>query len=222
VSLSVVIPVYNGARFLAEAVASVHAAARAGGVTAEVIVVDDGSTDESFALAGTLVGVRAFRQANAGAAAARNTGVAEAHGEILAFLDADDLWTPDKLVLQLAVFAADPGVAMVAGRVEEFGDAAQLAARGTRGERAYTIGALVVRRADFLRVGPFDPALKAFGEVMDWRSRALAAGLREHVLDAVVLRRRLHDANTTRITPDTRASYLAAIRAHLKRKRGEP
>ncbi len=217
----------NGVRFLAEAVASVHAAAQAADCRADVIVVDEPAraTGRSRAWAGTLPGVRAFQQPNGGAAVARNTGVAEAASEWLAFLDADDLWTPDKLVLQLAAFAADPEVALVAGRVVEFGevgeaDAEMLAGRNERasGERAYTIGALVLRRADFDRVGPFDPALR-FGEVMDWRSRALAAGLQETVLDAVVLRRRIHDANTTRVTRGSRADYVAAIRAHLLRKR---
>jgi glycosyltransferase involved in cell wall biosynthesis len=216
--VSVIIPAYNAERYLTVAVESVK---RQRHEPIEIIVVDDGSTDGTLELAEKLPGVRCVRQNNLGAAAARNAGVIEVKGEFLAFLDADDLWADGKLAAQLAALRDDPTIHLVAGRVEEFydEDAQHIAQRGGQhwGDRAYTIGALLLRRSDFWKVGLFDPGLR-FGEFMDWRSRALALGLHELVLDQVVLRRRIHNQNTTRLAQDHKSHYLAAIRAHLRRK----
>ena len=217
--VSVIIPVYNGSRYLAQAVESIWEQRHD---PVEVVVVDDGSQDGSFEMAQGLTNVRCFRQANGGSASARNFGVREARGTYLAFLDADDLWAPGKLALQLSVLHGRPEVHLVAGRVEEFYEIAQPPgnerAKRRSGDRAYTTGALLVRREDFLRVGWMDPALK-FGEFMDWRSRALALGMKEHVPDVVVLRRRIHDQNTTLRSTHSRTDYVAAIKAHLLRQR---
>lgn len=104
VATSVVIPCYNAAAFVAETIRSALSQTLA---PLEVIVVDDGSTDDSAAVAaacGPLVKV--IRQANAGAAGARNAGVRAARGDWVAFLDADDLWLPERLE-KLARVAAD-------------------------------------------------------------------------------------------------------------------
>ncbi len=218
--VSVIIPAFNAKRYLSQAIESVH---RQDHEPLEIIVVDDGSTDGTLDLAERLPGVRCVHQANAGAAAARNAGLAEARGDFLAFLDADDLWADGKLATQLAVLREDPTVNLVAGRVEEFyaEETRQIAQRNQHqwGDRAYTVGALLLRRPDFWKVGLFKPSLRCFGEFMDWRSRALALGLRELVLDQVVLRRRIHDQNTTRHARDHKSHYLATIRAHLQRQR---
>jgi glycosyl transferase family 2 len=111
VSVSVVIPTFNCAAYLAEAVRSVldqtHPAA-------EIIVVDDGSTDDTASVVATFGGsVTYLRQDNAGVAAARNAGLARATGQFIAFLDADDFWAPDKLRMQLAVMDICPDVDLV-------------------------------------------------------------------------------------------------------------
>ena len=100
-SISVIIPAYNVAPYIAETLDSVFAQTLS---EFEVIIVNDGSpdTDElDRALAPYLERVRYFRQENRGAAAARNCGLQEAHGEFVAFLDGDDLWMPDYLEKQL-------------------------------------------------------------------------------------------------------------------------
>lgn len=103
--MSVVIPVYNGAPYIQR---SVKSALNQVGVVHEVIVIDDGSTDGSGELAEKVdPGVRVIRTPNAGQAAARNRGIKEAKGEIVAFLDADDWWSEDKLASQASVFASD-------------------------------------------------------------------------------------------------------------------
>jgi glycosyltransferase involved in cell wall biosynthesis len=102
---SVVIPCYNAAPFLRETLDSVLAQTCA---PLEVLVVDDGSTDESAAIAESYgPPVRVIRQANQGESVARNRGIDEARGDWIAFLDADDVWKPEKLEKQLAVAADD-------------------------------------------------------------------------------------------------------------------
>jgi len=108
--ISAIIPTYNRAAYLQRAIGSVLAQRRS---CFELIVVDDGSTDETCALverlaAGAVIPVRLVRQANRGAAAARNTGIREARGNLLAFLDSDDWWLPEKLTVQAAAMAARP------------------------------------------------------------------------------------------------------------------
>jgi len=119
-SISVIIPAYNNARYLREAIDS------ALGQTCpalEVIVVDDGSKDETPALLAAYGDrIRAFRQENAGVAAARNFGVSQARGEYVAFLDADDIWDPRKLELQIAKFENEPELGLVHCALESFGD----------------------------------------------------------------------------------------------------
>jgi glycosyltransferase involved in cell wall biosynthesis len=96
VKISVVIPAYNAARFLPRCLESVFAQTLK---AEEVIVVDDGSTDDTAALAVKL-GARVVRRPNGGLSAARNTGIQNASSEWIALLDADDMWSPDKLERQ--------------------------------------------------------------------------------------------------------------------------
>ena len=104
--ISVVIPCYNGARYIAATLRSVLAQ---DGVDLDVIVVDDGSKDGSAELVEhAFPEVRVLRQANGGVAAARNTGIREARHDLVAFVDADDIWLPGKLKAQLALLQAHP------------------------------------------------------------------------------------------------------------------
>jgi glycosyltransferase involved in cell wall biosynthesis len=96
VTISVVIPAYNAAPFLPRCLASVFDQTLQ---PQEVIVVDDGSTDDTAVLAERL-GAKVIRRSNGGLSAARNTGIEGATGEWIALLDADDLWSPEKLRLQ--------------------------------------------------------------------------------------------------------------------------
>jgi glycosyltransferase involved in cell wall biosynthesis len=109
--VDVVVPAYNAAAYIEDALASVLAQ---GPCVASLIVVDDGSRDDTVALVEAFgarhpeLRVTCLRQANAGPSAARNRGLAAASAEFVALLDADDRWHPDKLARQLAVFDAEP------------------------------------------------------------------------------------------------------------------
>jgi len=119
VRISVIIPAYNVEAFLGEAIESVLNQTHP---VDEVIVVDDGSTDRTADIAesfGTPVYV--LRQDNAGPSAARNHALDHAAGDFIAFLDADDLWEPQKLERQIAYLTAHPEVGSVASSFLKFG-----------------------------------------------------------------------------------------------------
>lgn len=119
-SVSVVITTYNQAPYIVETVLSALSQTY---TQREVIVVDDGSTDETAArLAPFRDRVVLVRQENQGVAASRNTGVRHAKGELIAFLDGDDLWDPDKLAVQVAAYEARPDTGLVAVDACTFGE----------------------------------------------------------------------------------------------------
>lgn len=123
-TVSVIIPAYNRAHYVREAIES---ALQQTHRPLEVIVVDDGSTDETPQVLATYSEpVRVFRQVNQGVAAARNFGVSHARGEYVAFLDSDDLWHPEKLEKQIERFEADPELGLVHCGMETFDDAGRV------------------------------------------------------------------------------------------------
>lgn len=107
--VSVVVPLYQTERYIAEAVASVLAQTYTG---FECLVIDDGSRDRGPDIARSFADprVRVVPQANRGLAGARNTGIREAKGEFIAFLDADDRWAPEKLARHVALLDSDPAI----------------------------------------------------------------------------------------------------------------
>ena len=121
--ISVVIPAYNAAHFLPRSLASVFAQTL---LPDEVIVVDDGSTDNTAAVAAAL-GAKVIKRQNGGLSAARNTGIQNASSEWIALLDADDMWAPKKLELQAA--RVRPDTVLVYTGLRFFDD------NGARGER---------------------------------------------------------------------------------------
>jgi len=115
--VSVIIPNYNYAHYLGQAVDSVLAQTYR---NTEIVVVDDGSHDTSEkVIAGYGERVRLIKQKNQGVSAARNTGVRETQGELLAFLDADDFWEPSKLEYQVRRYLEDNDLGLVHCAVDE-------------------------------------------------------------------------------------------------------
>jgi glycosyltransferase involved in cell wall biosynthesis len=218
--ISVVIPAWNAAATLAETLASVGAQTRP---VDEIVVVDDGSTDATVAVA-RAAGARVLRQARQGAAQATNAGIAASRGDLVALLDADDLWTPDKTALQAAALAADPALDGVFGHVACFADAAlDGVLRVPAGaQRGWLAGTLLIRRAPLLAVGPFETGLAA-GYFIDWADRALRAGLRLPMLPQTVLHRRIRTGSASNRSPLRDADYVRVARAAILRRRaGQP
>jgi glycosyltransferase involved in cell wall biosynthesis len=218
--ISVVIPAFNAERYLAEAIDSVHAQTLA---PAEVIVIDDGSTDGTGELVRQRGDARLVRQDNAGVAAALNHGVRVASGELVAFLSADDVWMPDKLRLQVAG-ASRPGE-LVFGHMQHFisPELPEDVARGlvcpAEPMPAFSAGTLLTRRETFATVGPLNESF-AVGEFMDWYGRATDLGLRATMLADVVSRRRVHSSNHSTTTLRDK-SYAPVLHALIARRRAE-
>ncbi|CAK0737892.1 hypothetical protein CCP3SC1_1010007 [Gammaproteobacteria bacterium] len=220
-TVTVVVPVYNGERYLGVALTSILTQTVP---PTEIIVVDDGSTDESASVAQNFgPQVRCLIQLHAGAAAARNQGIAVATGEYLAFLDADDLWAPDKLAAQLSLLTVDP-VDIALGQVNHF-----ISPELDTTERAhlripqgsmdgFSVGTMLIKRTVFLSVGEFDPQWR-LGEFVDWWARAMAQGLRYRLLPQVVLYRRIHNDHQTLRERAAAADYVRIAKAALDRRR---
>jgi glycosyltransferase involved in cell wall biosynthesis len=219
-SVSVVIPCFNAAAFLATAVESVI---RQRGDPIEIIVVDDGSTDETASIALSFgSAVKLLRQPNAGIGAARNAGLALAGGEIVAFLDADDLWTDNSLAARLMVLQASPDIDGVFGQCEQFFDAAKWAV-DLRRQQFRNAGAMLIRRVAFNRVGGFGTDLQV-GEMVDWLGRAEAAAVAFANIDDLVLLRRIHGRNNSLRTDLRKGDILRALKRSIdvRRARREP
>lgn len=213
-SVTVVIPAYNAARTLGETLTSVM---RQTVPAAEVIVIDDGSTDGTADVANAFGDVRLIRQDNAGPGAAANSGASAATGTVLAFLDADDLWTENAIASHLALLDSDPAIDGTAGYMEEFvcpSEPPESRARFAPRMRVacWLGGGMAVRADAFRAVGPFDPGLRA-GHWIDWMDRAKRRGLRFALHDALVLRRRLH-RNSMSMEEETRSGRGLLQMAH--------
>lgn len=222
--ISVVIPAYNAAPFLGEALESVWAQCYR---PLEVIVVDDGSTDATAEVAGAAASegpMRVLRQAHAGAAAARNAGVREADGPLLAFLDSDDVWLPHKLARQIAELGRDDGPELCFGQLQAFADPRLSAEERrrllipTEPISAWSASSLLVARADFHRVGPLDAQWRV-GEFIAWFARARECGLHGLVLPEVLVRRRVHGRNATLEGRAGHGDYARIVKAALDRRR---
>lgn len=174
--MSAIIPAYNSAKFLAAALDSVFSQTYE---AIECIVVDDGSTDSTAEVASTYADVLLIRQPNKGVSAARNKGAEVASGEVLGFLDADDVWLPEKTELQVRALEETPDAALAYGpyhRVDsELRHIATVAAprveeafRNTlllRSPSISLITAGLVRSHAFDRVGGFDTALSTSADL---------------------------------------------------------
>src|SRR3954453_20661651 len=233
--VSVVIPVFDGEAYLAAAIESALAQTYE---PVEVIVVDDGSTDGSAAVAARY-DVRMLRQPNRGVSAACNAGVEAARGEMIAFLDADDLWPPDRLEIQVRHLRERAGLGFVMAHVIQFlepgadlpdwltedwlaGLGAQAAGSHESPRGGVTLPSTngrtaLVRKEVFRQVGGFDEGID-MGEDLDWFMRATDAGGRHELLPDVVLHQRLHSSNTSYRLADSVAMRLRLARESVARK----
>jgi glycosyltransferase involved in cell wall biosynthesis len=221
--------VYNGARYIAEAIESVF---RQTQLPDELIVVDDGSVDESAALVHEIattapLPLRYTYQPNQGAGAARNCGIAMATGALIAFLDQDDVWSPDKLARQLALLHQHPEAGYATAYVEFCLEPGITPPVWIRPERlqgpqpSFLPSCLVVRRATFARIGCFDPALRISNDT-DWVARAKEAGVIPVVAQAALVRHRVHAGNHSRFVEEIHQDLCDVARKALLRKRAPP
>ncbi len=220
--VSCIIPAYNAETLVRETIESALAQTLA---PCEIIVMDDGSTDRTAEVVAALPPpVRLLRQANAGHRVARNVAASVATGELFAFLDADDLWEPEKLRLQVELLRSAPPATVVFAHAQNFwsGEAA------AEGERlrdqwvarpfpALISSTMLVARDLFERVGRFVGTAR-HGEVAEWLDRARAVGAEVAVHPAVLLRRRIHGGNMSR-TAAARDDFFALLKTKIDTRR---
>jgi glycosyltransferase involved in cell wall biosynthesis len=231
--VSVVTPTHNRAQFLRRAMASLQAQTRS---DFEWIVVDDGSSDETPKVLeqcgdGRLVRVRL--DPNRGVAAARNAGLRQARGELVAFLDDDDEYLPEYLDVVVAAFATHPGGLDVlwtgVERVFEQADGPAHSVRQTWDCSASALGArglrfltqlnmscgLCLRRDGLERIEAFDEALTV-SEDTDLLLRLAAAGCRFGCVPRPLIRVHVHLAAS--LSRGSRSAVMAACNARLVEK----
>lgn len=231
--VSVIIPAYNSAAFIAEAIAGVRGQTFTGH---EIIVVDDGSTDDTREVIRRFPEVRSVRQSNQGVAAARNAGIALAKGEFICFLDADDLWRPEKLTRQLDFMAAHPDVGLLFTDAEEHGsdgvEKASILATMTCGatqvpiddafrklliENFIPTSTVMVRRSCLMASGLFDVSLPNVEDRDMWLR--LAAVVPVACLPEVTACKRSHGGN---ISMRTELTLRSRIRVWQKARQRFP
>jgi glycosyltransferase involved in cell wall biosynthesis len=225
---SVVIPCYNQGAFLREALDSVRSATTR---PVEVIVVDDGSTDDTAAVAASTPGAICVRQPNAGLAAARNRGLEEARGEYVVFLDADDRLAAGGIDIGAAALDENPGCAFVYGRC------LMMAADGTprptpeqpRVERnhyrellrhniIWTPAMALLRREAVVRAAGFDSTVDAAADYRLYLRIARIFPVHDHA--RVVAYYRQHSSNMSRNAARMRRlAHLAGLLRHAHRQR---
>lgn len=219
--VSVVVPVFNGDRFLEETLRSICQQTYR---PMELIIIDDGSTDGTAAIARSFTDATYIYQSNQGVSAARNAGVRASQGEFLAFGDADDIWAADKLETQvehLNRFREDDGtVTHLQNFVERGAEiphwvSHDMLSKPTPGYAPLT---LLVRRSSFDRIGGWNESLRV-GEGAEWFTRAKDGGVRLTILAAVLLRRRLHQANLHYQGTEMRRNLVRTLKSSIDRQR---
>jgi glycosyltransferase involved in cell wall biosynthesis len=222
--VSCIVAAFNSAAHVSEAIDSILAQRHR---PIEIIVVDGGSTDGTQAVVSAFGDpVRLVALPNAGPTQARNKGIAEAKGNFLAFLDADDRWHPEKLTFQMARFASRPELDACVGLVQNDYAPGMEAERDlfrdhwrSRPVPGFVTATLLVKQAFLERVGHLREDLWC-ADSADWFLRARAAGGTIEMLPDVLVFHRVHSSNLSRRQIGrSREEFLDLLKAKLDRDR---
>jgi len=216
--VSVIVPTYNGAATLLDAIESI----RMQDVPLEIIVVDDGSTDDTPRILEALDDVVAIRQDNGGPAAARNNGIVFARAPLIAFLDDDDVWLPGRLEHHLQLANEHPDAAVILGYTafESLDPASATWTPVAEPRLLYHLGASLCRRETFDGIGMLDPALHS-SEDVDWFLRVRDAGLEIFVSTEIAQIHRRNGFNMTRGKDLRDLGFIEVVKRSLDRRRAE-
>ena len=201
--ISVVIPTFNYGTYIAACLDSVIAQTYK---KLEIIVVDDGSTDDTASIVAAYPDVRYVYQENAGVSAARNKGLALAKGEYVAFIDADDYWAVDKLSKQIDFMEKNREYGIVFTSQQNFldNDYVKTNAKAifvSEREVKVAIQSALIRKEVFHKNGVFKEELK-YSEDTEWVMRVRLGGINTHLLNETLTFRRIHGENLTlRLNP---------------------
>jgi glycosyltransferase involved in cell wall biosynthesis len=219
--ISVIIPTYNNALFLQEAIDCVFAQ-EYGNI--EVIIVDDGSTDDTLMVLSHIKNdtIRYFSIPHAGAGAARNYGIQQSQGTYLAFLDADDLWPDNKLHQQIAYLITHDQDAVFTSIIQFLEP--HILDKKIKSNREVMSGlcasTMLINKDIFLAIGFFKTSYY-LGEFIEWFMRAKHYGLKFAVLDEVITKRRIHGGNTSLNHKMHKRDYLSIITSSLRERNND-
>lgn len=220
--ISVIIPTYNSANYISESINSILSQSFN---NVEIIIVDDGSTDDTKQIVSkTDKRIYYYSQEHKGISAALNKAVKLSNSSFLSFLDADDLWYPNKLELQLSFLLNNQDIDMVFGHVVHF-----ISPELSREEMdhvkcpqnampGYSRSAMLIRKESYLQAGSFSEKYSV-GEFIEWYSRAQEIGLKSYLLSDLVLKRRIHKQNTTMNNNRLGSDYAKLLKVAIDRKR---
>ena len=216
--ISVIIPMYNGEKYIKEAVESVLAQEY---TAIEVIIVDDGSIDHSAQIVkGFGNSVKYFYQENAGQVSALNAGIGYAQGEVIGFVDADDLWAPNKISVLLPRLLQKEQTYAVVGELQRFWEDEAGEKQFLPKEKAMSLLAGLFRKEVFEKVGRINGELVAHYDI-DFYMRMKELKLHiEYIADAVGFYRR-HGENMSSNSDqeDTNKAMLSLLRSSIARRR---
>ncbi len=216
---SVVIPAFNAAQFLDATLRSVFGQTHA---PSDVIVVDDGSTDETPEIAARwqqeYPQIQVVRQANAGPAEATNAGIRAAKYDLIAFMDADDLWEPEKNAIQIRAFLNNRGAEIISCKIQSF-KVEENDIFVDDEKSGWVRSTMMIRRSAIDKIGYMHTFKSNFGEIVDWLARAREENIHSVFLDQFLSRRRLHETSLSACHRNEQGVYLEAARAAILRQR---
>jgi glycosyltransferase involved in cell wall biosynthesis len=221
--ISVIMPVFNTEKYVAEAITSVLDQTYK---NIELICIDDASTD------GTLKVLQSFgdkikilnNDKNSGIATSRNNGIRVAKGAFLALMDADDIWKPTKLEKQMEQFLDNPSLDISFCFMQCFlspdlsEEVRKLRYCPPDPSPGYISATMLTKMESFKKVGYFDPKWRV-GEFIDWYAKANNLGLKSGMVDKVLYLRRIHATNTGVTERPSRSDYLKIVKDAIDRKR---
>ena len=218
--VSVIMAVRNGERFLAQAIESVL---NSDYRPIEILIVDGQSEDKTEEIARSFPLVRYICQPNTGISEAYNLGLKGAEGEFVAFNSHDDLWTTDKLRLQVDYLRRHESTEYVTGKSKFFVEPGCPIPSGFRQELlegehvSHIMETLVARKSLFQIIGTFDQKLST-AEDVDWFARAKDQQISMHVIQKVLLHKRVHDENLSLHHKRNNQNLLRVVKGSLNRK----
>lgn len=221
-AFSVIVPVFNGEKYLGEALGSVFADPFD---SFEVIVVDDGSTDNTAEIARSFPRVKYSYQPNQGVAVAVNNGIAKARGKYLSFLGSDDIWMPGRFARSFELLESRPDLQIILGQLIMFLEAGCIKPKNIPEEwlekqmDSAGTGVMTARHTVFKQVGLFNPSYRT-GSDTEWLLRAKEMRIDIENVPILFIRRRLHENNISVTgTSQAKANVFNMIRESVLRKK---
>jgi glycosyltransferase involved in cell wall biosynthesis len=219
--IDVIIAVHNGAEFLAQSLQSIR---NQSFTNHHIWVVDDASTDESVDIARAFEGVTVLQPGKVRQPGAMNFGIEHSTAPFIAFLDADDLWTPEKLDLQMQYLTNHPEVDGVFGAIRQFTSTNTHATPESMQwlgppQHGVSLTTLLIRRPSMNTAGLLNTDSQV-NHLVDWYSRALSRNLVFRWIPETVMHRRVHAQNMTRVDrPNVVKGYAGALKLKLDQQR---